>query len=431
MAFAKDSLITFSTKVFIVLIGMITNIILVRILGPSGKGIYSLVILVPALLFAMGNFGIGIANIFFIGKKAHPLSNVISNSLILGFGLGTILAMIFVLLHGHFDFSFLRGVNPHILVIGLIGLPFLFIINYFSTILMGENRFVEYNLVSVLNWISLLGLLILFLIIFTQGILGAVISWALAVFGASICSIYFVLKSQRIKLSLSLGLLKDSIKFGVQGYFGNLAQMLNYRLDMFFVNFFMGVTYVGYYSIAVLIAELLWLFPSAVGTVLFPKVSSMTTEEANEWTPKVCRNTFFITLISSLVLVFLGRWIIVVLFGNSFLPALKALWILLPGIVALSIPKILGNELTGRGRPIINLYIAITSLGINLPLNIILIPKWGIEGAAFASTVAYFVTTILTLSIFLKISKNRVIDTIVIKPRDLNSYYSIFQGIKI
>lgn len=69
---------------------------------------------------------------------------------------------------------------------------------------------------------------------------------------------------------------------------------------MFIVNYFVGVTNVGLYSIAVAIAELLWYVPQAVATILFPRTAATGAEKAKLFTPKVCRNTFLITLVAAL-----------------------------------------------------------------------------------------------------------------------------------
>ena len=50
---------------------------------------------------------------------------------------------------------------------------------------------------------------------------------------------------------------------------------------------------------------------------------------------------------------------------------------------------------------------------------------WGIAGAAFASTVAYTITTIIILAYFMRISGNSLFDTIMIKLQDLRIYAEV------
>lgn len=69
----------------------------------------------------------------------------------------------------------------------------------------------------------------------------------------------------------------------------------------------------------------------------------------------------------------------------------------------------------------INTVAAGISLAVNIPLNVLFIPRMGIAGAALASTVSYTLTAVVALAAFLKISGNTLWDTIVIKPRDLKN----------
>jgi len=431
LGIAEDSLTTFSTRILSVCFGIISSIILARVLGPGGKGAYALIILIPVLLTKVGDLGVGIANVYFIGKKKYNVSAIASNSLISAFVMGIILITFFLVLSGYLRNTFLKEINPTYLLIVACALPFALLVSYFGAILLGENKIWKFNLVNILHSGSLLGFLFILLLVVKGGLFGATLSWMLSVIVAATGCIFLVRKLAKINLFLNFKLFRDSIKFGVKGYLGNVVQLLNYRLDMFFVNFFLGVTFVGYYSIAVLLAETLWYLPGSVGTVLFPKVSSIKPDMANQLSPKICRNTLFITLLGSLLFFGLGKVVILAAFGARFLPALRPLQILLPGIVALSIPKVLSFDLTGRGKPLINTYAAAISLGINIPLNLLLIPKWGINGAAFASTVAYVVAAGIVLLAFLKISKNSLSDTIIIKTSDLKTYLYKFHKFRL
>jgi len=88
MRFVKDTLITFSTQITMVVLGLAATIVMARVLGPSGKGAYSLIILVPTLLLSLGNLGIGLANVYFGGSKKYKWNELVSNSLVSALVLG-------------------------------------------------------------------------------------------------------------------------------------------------------------------------------------------------------------------------------------------------------------------------------------------------------------------------------------------------------
>lgn len=425
MRFIKDTLTTFSTQIIGVILGLAAAIIIARVLGPSGKGAYTLIILVPTLLATFGTLGIGVANLYFVGKKKYKLADITSNSVVLASGLGILFAAAFLAYFYHFHPSFLKGADPLCVLIATLVLPFSLLTAYFIHILLGEQKINKYNLIHLVQISSFLVFLLFFLFI-ERSVLSAIMAWVFATLVTTITAILLVRRLTPIGLSFHFPLFKDSVKFGGQGYLGNVLSFLNYRVDMFMVNFFMGVTFVGYYSVAVGLAEALWYFPGAVGTMMLARTPRLNSEEANESTPRICRNTIFLTLLAAVLLFAFGKTIINLFFGASFLPALKPMWILLPGIVALSINKVLCNELIGRGKPIIGTIAAVVSLVINIPLNLLLIPMWGISGAAFASTVSYSVCTVVPLIAFMRISQNSLFDTLIIKPQDLKIYTSIF-----
>jgi len=422
LKFIKDTLITFSTQIIAVVLGIAVAIVIARVLGPEGKGAYSLIILVPTLLALLGNLGIGIANTYFGGSRRYNWAELSSNSLVSALALGIVLAFAFLAYFFIVNPTFLKDIEPRCLALATLVVPLSLLTMYFSLILLGQNRIKEYNLVHLAQ-ASISLVLILFLLLAVKGgVFGTIVAWASATLVAAILSILLVRRTTNIKWSFHPQLFKDSVKFGVKGYLGNVIQFLNYRLDMFLVAFFMSVTFVGYYSISVAMAEALWYFPGAVGTVIFARTPRLSAKEANTSTPQICRNTFFITILFALVLAALGKYIIMLFFGSAFLPALKPLWILLPGIVALSIPKVLSNEIAGRGKPIVGTIAAGISVAVNIPLNLLLIPKMGISGAALASTVSYSVAAVVVLAAFLKISGNSWVDTVLLKQEDLRIY---------
>ncbi len=422
MKYIKNIFITFSTQIITVILGVVTAIVIAKVLGPEGKGSYTLIILVPTLLATLGSLGIGIANVYFGGSLKYDWADLASNSVISALGLGVILSVAFIIYYHLFHPSFLPDTDPLYLSLAVLILPLSLLTKYFSYILLGQKRIKEFNLVSLARGGTYLILLIFVLLLLKGGISSAILAWVGATLVATILSILLVRRETNIIWSFQPSLLKDSVKFGVKGYLVNVINLLNYRLDMFMVAFFMNVTFVGYYSISVALAETLWYFPAAVGAVIFAHTPGLSTGEANTSTPRICRNTFFIIIIAALILFALSRYIIILLFGSAFLPALRSLWILLPGVVVFSIAKVLGNEMTGRGKPIINAIASATSLGINIPMNIVLIPMWGISGAAFASTVSYAVGAVVTLIVFMRISKNSLFDTVIIKREDFRLY---------
>jgi len=201
--------------------------------------------------------------------------------------------------------------------------------------------------------------------------------------------------------------IKDALTYGIKAHLGNILGFLNYRVDMFFVNGFLNPAAVGFYSIGVGLVEKLWMVSHAASTVLFPRVAAETEEQRRkEFTPLVARTVLSVTALGALVIFFLSRWIIGLLYSSVFLPAVRPLQILLPGIIALSVGRVLSNDIAGRGRVMLNNYTGLVTVTTNVALNILWIPRYGISGAALASTVSYTATLVSSLFFYCRLSGN-------------------------
>jgi len=430
---SKNSIITFSSQILIFVLGLATYIILARALGPKGKGIYTLIILIPTVMLKLGSLGIEAANVYFTGSKKYKIEDIVSNSLLSSILLGSILFLLFFnIYHLSIFQNFLKSyqLNDIYLWFAVLAVPFSLLSGYLINILLGKEEIITFNKINVLKTIFDLMVIIILLLIFKQGIFGAIIAYLLASIFIALLVIFFIKKYTKINFSYNGKLLKDTISYGIIAHFSNLTTFLNYRLDMFLVAIFLGPIEVGYYSMAVGIVEKIWMLPGAIATVLFPRISSIENTKANNLTPRVARHTFFIVLIISLILAVLAKPLIEILFGDAFLPSVMPLLILLPGIIALSFPKILCADLAGRGKPIYSLYAAVISLGVNIPLNLWLIPRWGISGAAFASSVAYIIGTLVVIAAFIKISGKSWGEISIIKKIDFQDYKNILYKIR-
>jgi O-antigen/teichoic acid export membrane protein len=185
------------------------------------------------------------------------------------------------------------------------------------------------------------------------------------------------------------------LRYGIRADAANVAWFLHNRGDMFLVGYLAGPAALGYYATAVRLVEKLNMPPSAVGTVLFPKIASASGEAARRVTPVACRHTVSLTLLLCVGLALLAWPLIYVLFGTPFLPAVPLLWLLLPGVLSLSIGRLLSADLNGRGLPGSVARVNIAMALVNIALNLWWIPIWGAAGSAAASSISYSAAVIL------------------------------------
>ena len=164
---------------------------------------------------------------------------------------------------------------------------------------------------------------------------------------------------------------------------------------------------------------------------LFPKLASeKDPQKLKQVTPLVCRNVLFLSFLMIVVLYIFSGWLITFLYSTEFLSAILPFRILLVGIFAISGWHILSLDLAARGKPMLNTYIIGMSVVINIILNIIFIPKWGISGAALATTISYTIMFLFTVIIYSKLSNNKIRNVIFLKKEDIGLYKDLFLAIK-
>lgn len=422
--FTKNTAFTLIARVLNLILGMATSIIVARLLGPEGKGIYSLVILLPSFITAFTSLGIGPATVYYVARKQYPFQEIFGNNIFLSLliGAGSVTIGLIVVLF--FQGVAFPDVPQHYLLIALALIPLTLFVGYIQNIFLGMQRVRDFNVVSLVQAALTLIFVSIALWGIRDGIVGAIIANIVASLLVSV-GLFFRTKKVAggVSFSSNPSYLKKISTYGIKAHLSNVLAFLNYRLDILLVSGFLSPLAVGYYSVAVGIAEKLWMVSQAASTVLFPKIAAEEDERARkEFTPIVSRTVLWLATLGAMTIFLLSRWIVVLLYSVDYLPAVRPLQILLPGIVALSVGRVLANDVTGRGRPMLNAYINLLVVATNVVLNLLWLPRYGIEGAAGASTVSYIILMVGEILIYSRLSGNPPLRTLLLQRADWTLY---------
>jgi len=303
---------------------------------------------------------------------------------------------------------------------------------FISHILIGLERFKKYNFVYFLQSFLFLVLLAILLLGFHFGIKSAILAYVFSFF--LVCLILFFLvkkETKKVILKPNWEYFKNTFLYGSKAYLGSIFVFFHTRADRFLINFFIAPFAVGFYSVSAGVAESLWLLSLAASTVLFPRVASETNgRRLKEFTPLVWRSILFITFLMAILLFFVGPWLIPFLYSEKFLPSIQPFQILLLGSLAFCGMGILGNDLSARGKPQLMTYTVGISMILNIILNILWIPKWGITGAAWATSFSYLVCLGIIIFLYSKTSGNKISEILFFQKNDLIFYRNLFSKIK-
>ena len=189
------------------------------------------------------------------------------------------------------------------------------------------------------------------------------------------------------KWRADIALLRRMIVYGLKFHISILAGAIIIRADLLVVNHFRGAAEAGVYSVASQFALLLMLLPGVIATLLFPRVTAEQ-DARGETTCLVSRYTTFIMFLCCLAAVPLSL-LLPLIYGAAFSDATKLLLILLPGVYLMGLESVLVQHFNALGVPrAIPLY-WVATLALNLVLVFALVPRFGAQGAAIASTISY------------------------------------------
>ena len=177
-----------------------------------------------------------------------------------------------------------------------------------------------------------------------------------------------------------------------------ISYFLMQSTDVLFISAYDTFESVAYYSIAVKLATVTALALISVNIVIAPKIASIYNDknfsQLKLILKKATRMNVVISLPIIIILLFFSEYVLST-FGSNYILAKNALWILLIAQFFNSItgPSALYLNMTGRQKKL-NVILVI-SLLINVLLNIILVPDFGMLGAAISTTISFVISKIL------------------------------------
>ncbi len=408
--FTGDTLYTLIRQIWATFLGLVVSALLARGLGVEGRGIYALAILLPTSIIVFTNLGVPTATAYYIANQEYDLQTALQQNISLSVWVSFLTISFGIGISLWSNEALFPGVSLQLLFLALSLVPFMLLNANLTAILHGLQDFKIYNFVGIFPQFFTIFFLILLVWVFKFGVTGALLAYGSSQI-ATVLILLIVLNRRtshfvKPKLFPDWMYTKKILMFGSKSYLANAISFLNYRADMFLLNFLAGAGAVGIYAVTVGIGEKLWMVSGSVSTVLFPKIASMKNEDQqrNELTTLVARHVFWFNVLVGLILFFMANLFITILYGSEYLESAIALRFLIPGITFTGMSRVLANDIAGRGKPEINTFHSAIALVLNILVNFLLIPKMGVSGAALASTISYSSLTLLKVFAFSRLS---------------------------
>lgn len=213
--------------------------------------------------------------------------------------------------------------------------------------------------------------------------------------------IYLIICSKN-KFNLKLKIVKCNIfpyiRNGIPFFFSGIFATVNCNIDIILLGFMKTNEDVGLYSAAYKIINMLVLFVSIIFSPIYPVLVELIAQNKTDKLNKLLSTVSKVILMSILPItvggILLSGNLISLLFGKSYEGATQAFCILLLYTILLYFREIYGYTLSTSGSQKIYMYIVSVSSSINIMANYFLIPRFGINGAAFATLMSEVINLI-------------------------------------
>ena len=399
----------FASSVVVLLLHFFQKPVLARFLGPDGLGLFSMAVVITTIFGLIATFGIDSALVKFTAEHKEnksKVSSLVTSAFIAILIIGMFGGLILFFSSDTFARIFNMPSLSLLLKIYSLALPFTLMHGIIISLFMGLREVRYFAVIRILGAFFALAFILAFLNIglgVEGAMLGTVLGIIVVVCVAMVCVkrlVHFTVSDYGINT-------KTLVSFGSRLMGANIIGYVYIYVDTLMIGYFLTSTDVGYYDCAASLSRFFWLVPNAIGTVAYPAISEYQAKNdfqaINTLVDKVTKYSACLLIFAGMAVLFFAKDIVFFIFTPEFSPAVLPLTILIIGTVTFGTLKSLGAIFAGVGRPDLTLKItAIGALG-NVFLNLLLIPLYGIIGAAIATTLVHVLIVIITVLLLRKV----------------------------
>ena len=429
----KGSIIILVGSQIGVIFGFLGKIVLVRIITPSDIGIFSLAIVITNFLATISYIGMTEGIPRYIGfNRGNPkkIRGIIFSSISVTLLTSLTLSLLLFFFSGWIATAvFNKPELSFALKIASLGLVFYVEFNILISIFRGLSRAdIKFYFNDILrNLFYLIGLILIYFL--ARSLTGVLSNYIFSFFLVFVILGIYSIKKLELFGEKKL-VTKELVGFSSPLMVANFFHFFMLWTDILMVGYYLSSPSVGIYNIgATTLSRMIPLFFASAQFLYMPIISELysknlkreykrTYQIMTKWVSGITFSTFLAVFLFSTP-------IISSLFGRDYTLASNTLRILSIGLLIHVFLGPNGINLTVIGKTKFLMYLTFLAASTNLFLNYLLIPKFGIEGAAMGTTIAYIILSIGKLLKFYSIEKIHPFYGNFLKPLSLTALLSL------
>lgn len=379
----------------------IAGIIAARALGPSGRGVATAITTWVFVLSAVSLAGVNTAASVRVAADDDPnggphlravLGNALGYALVVGGVLAAIAAVALPPVVDHLGHD-----AGTIVALAMLILPLALLIEILLSVQIALGR--RRTFVTA-RWAHAGGVLLLTCLLVATG--NVTPGWIVAItLGCSVLSISVAGHNLPWRtLTFNVAVLVQDVRFGMRMAMTGWLSMANARLDYVLMSAFVPAAQIGYYGVANNVMLPVATLASAAAALATPAVARLGrgsaekrgTREQLDYIAGEGRRTLVLSSLGGVLLAAAAPFIVPLLLGHAFTPAIVLIWVLIPGYVVRAAGVVLSAGAAGLRMARVGIVAEGTAVIVTLALLPILLPRYNALGAAITSTCAYAVS---------------------------------------
>jgi O-antigen/teichoic acid export membrane protein len=384
-------------------------VLIARSLGPAGRGAYFLPVTIVGVSAVLASLGTGQAQFRLWSRRAASPDHFVTAGVAITF-ISTFVALGGVyLLVSVFRLWSPSELRVEYLAIALLALPASMHLARSGNLLALNHDFRGINRARAVGAVvQAVGTAVLFALD-RLTVTGVLVMYVLSIATPAMLIALWTRSVGHFRFPIPWSFIREYFKLGMQLGPTGILIYLSLRLDVFFIARYESTESVGLYSVAVTVAELVWLITEGLRFAVSERQANASETEAIDVTYRAARMTIILSVGVASAIAAAAPLLIPGLFGSAFAPAVSSTWILLPATICMAIWRSMTNAFVRFARPRVSSAIAVAALTTNVLGNVVLIPRLGFEGAAWASLLGYATGAVLACGLLVRISDDSLL----------------------
>ena len=412
---------TFGTRLLNALVGFVTLWFGTNFLGKEAWGIGATVLVDVSLLLIAVELLSGSGLIYYTPRKPFMTLFKISytwTSLMISF-----FALMFYVLYT-FAPNVYHAFIPEGYGFEVLLMVLLYSLHNFNmNILLGKERVGTQNILFIIQFMTQLCSMIVYIFIFdirnADAFIFSLITGYITVnICGFICILPYFKKTDSLQQSMLNGqtyvsesiidIAKDMFNFGSMIQLSTLVTMINRRISYIVIKNVFGDAEVGVYTSGTQVSEATKLIGNSIALVQFSTISNLDDKKkASEISITFLKLAVILTALSMLVICLIPKSVYAWIFTEEFAEIKDVLITLSPGMIFMAANMIFSHYFSGINFPKHNLYGSLIGLVVTIPSIFVFIPLYGILGAGISVSLTYLATILYQWIIFKRINKTR------------------------